>query len=92
MAGSADSRVQDANEALLLDLLAWIAAEERTYAQTMAAWRTSCPRLPVWEMAVDRGLVSRGHTGSPAIVRLTEAGRTAIADGGFVPKRALPQH
>ena len=40
---------------LLLDLLEWIAAEPRRYAETMEAWRTSCPRLPGWEEAVERG-------------------------------------
>ena len=40
-------------------MVEWIAKEPRSYAQTMEAWRTSCPRLPVWEEAVDRGLVAR---------------------------------
>ncbi|HZQ14470.1 MAG TPA: hypothetical protein VFB31_16835 [Pseudolabrys sp.] len=47
-------------DSLVLDLLEWIAKEPRTYRQTMDAWRTSCPRLAVWEEAVDRGLVARG--------------------------------
>jgi hypothetical protein len=34
-------------DALILDLLAWIGAEPRPYAEVMEAWRTSCPRLPV---------------------------------------------
>jgi hypothetical protein len=49
----------DPVEALILDLIEWLAESPRDYAQTMAAWRTSCPRLPVWEDAVDRGLVER---------------------------------
>lgn len=49
----------DPVEALILDLVEWLAESPRDYAQTMAAWRTSCPRLPVWEDAVDRGLVER---------------------------------
>jgi D-3-phosphoglycerate dehydrogenase len=46
-------------EALILDLLEWLATGERTYDDVMNAWRTSCPRLPVWEDANDRGLVMR---------------------------------
>ena len=46
-------------DSLVFDLVEWIAKEPRSYAQTMEAWRTSCPRLPVWEEAVDRGLVAR---------------------------------
>jgi D-3-phosphoglycerate dehydrogenase len=30
-------------EALILDLLDWLAARERTYEEVMDAWRTSCP-------------------------------------------------
>jgi len=42
---------------LTLQLLEWIAERERTYAQTMEAWKSSCPRLTVWEDAVADGLV-----------------------------------
>ena len=60
-----------APEALILDLLAWLSTRERTYEETMQAWRTSCPRLPVWEDALDHGLVvTDGMT-----VQLTDAGR-----------------
>ena len=46
-------------DSLVLDMLEWIAKEPRSYRQTMEAWRTSCPRLAVWEEAVDRELVTR---------------------------------
>jgi len=45
------------NESLVLDLLEWIGATPRPYAEVMNAWRTSCPRLTIWEDAVDAGLV-----------------------------------
>ena len=48
---------------LTLQLLAWIAERDRTYAQTMEAWKSSCPRLTVWEDAVAGGLV-RIHRGT----------------------------
>ena len=41
------------------DLLEWIAREPRTYTDVLDAWRTSCPRLTVWEDAVDRAFVTR---------------------------------
>lgn len=41
----------------LLQFLAWIAERPRTYAQTMDAWRSSCPRLSAWEDATANGLV-----------------------------------
>lgn len=55
---------------LTLQLLEWIAERERTYAQTMEAWQSSCPRLTVWEDAVADGLV-RVQRGT---VLLTAAG------------------
>ena len=44
---------------LVLDFVEWIAKEPRAYADVLDAWRTSCPRLTVWEDAIDRGLVMR---------------------------------
>jgi hypothetical protein len=46
-------------EALILELLQWLAKRERSYEEVMDAWRTSCPRLPIWEEVNDRGLVIR---------------------------------
>jgi hypothetical protein len=46
-------------EPLIFDLVEWVAKERRTHADVMNTWRTSCPRLTVWEDAVDRGLVER---------------------------------
>jgi hypothetical protein len=47
--------VSDPVEPLILDLLEWMGPEPRLYAEVIEAWRTSCPRLPVWEEAGDRG-------------------------------------
>ena len=70
--------MSDAVEPLILDLLAWLSKDDRDYLETMDAWRTSCPRLPVWESANDRGLVTRKFVNGRALVRLTEAGREAL--------------
>jgi hypothetical protein len=51
--------VSDTVEALILDLLEWIGAGSRPYSEVMEAWRTSCPRLPVWEDATERGFIAR---------------------------------
>ena len=51
--------MNDPVEALVRDLLQWVAQRPRPYTEVMEAWRTSCPRLPVWEEATDRGFVSR---------------------------------
>jgi hypothetical protein len=64
-------------DALTLQLLAWIAARPRTYAGTMAAWRSSCPRLTIWEDACDAGFVQieRGRTLDESAVVLTALGK-----------------
>ena len=64
----------DPVENLILDLVEWVGRKERTYCETMDAWRTSCPRLPVWEDATDRGLVETVFTNGRSLVRVTAAG------------------
>lgn len=61
-------------EALILDLLAWVEERERTYEEVMNAWRTSCPKLPVWEDANDLGFVEVVN----GIVRITASGRATL--------------
>ena len=64
----------DTVENLILDLIEWVGRRERTYQETMDAWRTSCPRLPVWESAGERGLVETASANGRSIVRATTAG------------------
>lgn len=61
-------------EALIVDLLEWVAGRERSYEEVMDAWRTSCPKLPVWEDANDRGLIRTEEVQGRSIVRLTPSG------------------
>jgi hypothetical protein len=61
-------------EALIFELLLWLAKRERSYEEVMDAWRTSCPRFPVWEDANDRGLVMREEVNGRCIVRITSLG------------------
>jgi hypothetical protein len=75
-----ETRTTDPVEALILDLLEWIGPQPRPYAEVLDAWRTSCPRLPVWEEANARGLVTREHRpGAGAFVAVSEAGRACLA-------------
>ena len=62
-------------DALILDLLEWVGPTPRPYDEVMEAWRTSCPRLPVWEDANDRGFIDRRHEpGRGALVSVSPAG------------------
>ncbi len=66
--------------ALTLDFLRWLAEQPRSYDETMDAWRTSCPRLSIWEDALADGLVA--VTSAPGMsggcVRITAAGREVL--------------
>ena len=67
-------------EALILDLLEWIGDGSRPYAEVMDAWRTSCPRLPVWEDATERGFVRRyWEEGLGEMISVTLLGRQHLA-------------
>jgi len=67
--------VPETVDSLIIDLLAWIGDEPRPYAEVMEAWRTSCPRLPVWEEANERGFISRRR----AVVSVSPAGAAHLA-------------
>jgi hypothetical protein len=70
---------------LLLDLVEWVAEEPRSYSEVMEAWRTSCPRLPVWETATDRGYLRRKRI-EPVVNRVivTEAGFAFLRENGRI--------
>ncbi len=70
----------EAVESLVLDLLEWVGPGPRPYAEVMEAWRTSCPRLAVWEEADRRGFVTRHHDpGAGAMVSVSQDGRDHLA-------------
>jgi hypothetical protein len=64
----------DPLEALILDFLDWLMVRDRTYEEVMDAWRTSCPRLPVWEDANDRGLIAREEIDGNSLVKVSSSG------------------
>jgi hypothetical protein len=68
----------DTVEPLILDLLEWVANRDRSYEEVMDAWRTSCPRLPVWEEANDRGLIATERLQGRSLVRVTPAGLSLL--------------
>lgn len=71
-------------DSLMLDLVEWLERRPRSYAEAMEAWRTSCPRLTVWEDAVDGGLVAIATEADGVLwVRATEHGRHRLA-GRFI--------
>jgi hypothetical protein len=70
---------------LVLDFIEWIAREPRPYSEVIATWRTSCPRLTIFEDAVDGGYVARATVeGSGMIIGITDAGKKLLRAHGRV--------
>ena len=69
---------------LVRDLVGWVAATPRPYREVIEAWRTSCPRLTVWEDAVEGGYVAVAPGGPYGLqVSATARGLALLApDGG----------
>jgi hypothetical protein len=66
-----DSTVQT----LIVDLLEWIGPTPRSYAEVQDAWRTSCPKLPVWEDATDAHFLDTWfESGRGRLVAVSAAG------------------
>ena len=75
----------DTIEPLVRDLVAWV-GNGRTYVDVMDAWKTSCPRLPVWEEANARGLLERNRDADGTEwVRVTSAGKDLLCAMPPVP-------
>jgi len=73
---------------LVMDLVAFVAAAPRPYEEVIDAWRTSCPRLTVWEDAIDRGLIARFRAEDKTlIVQATGAGLRLLQESGRLPAR-----
>jgi hypothetical protein len=73
----------DIADPLVLDFVEWIAREPRLYSEVIATWRTSCPRLTIWEDAVDRGFVERETiAGFGLAVMVTEDGEKLLRAHG----------
>lgn len=68
-------------DSLVLDLLEWIGPTPRPVGEVLDAWRTSCPRLPVWEEANDRGFVVRQfEPGRGQVISVSDIGRAYLGE------------
>ena len=64
---------------IMIQFLEWVAARPRRREDVMEAWRSSCPRFPVWEDARADGLIRQcGGDSGERRVELTEHGRAAL--------------
>jgi len=73
----------DTLDPLVLDFVEWVAGEQRSYADVLDAWKTSCPRLTVWEEASERGFVMRLYVPRYGVfIGVTPAGRAFLREHG----------
>ncbi len=75
-----DSIMHESVNRLMLELLAWVASQPRTHAEALAAWRSGCPRHPVWDDALNAGLirVERDDPMNQPRAVLTQKGRSML--------------
>jgi hypothetical protein len=76
---SAESSEKAAAAALTLQFLGFV-ADGRSYGEIMEAWRSTCPRMPIWEDAVRDGLVriENGGAMTSSRVVLTARGKARL--------------
>ena len=67
--------MSDSPSLIMIQFLSWVGDRPRSYAETMDAWRTTCPRLSVWEDAVIADLV---RLEGERAVKLTERGTAVL--------------
>ena len=73
--------MSEPNRALTLQLLEWISDRPRSYAEVLDAWRTTCPRLSIWEDACGDGLIDC-EPGAGHVVVLSPKGRLLLQAQG----------
>jgi hypothetical protein len=80
-----ENSMTEAADPLVLDFVEWVAHEPRVYAEVVATWRTSCPRLTIWEDAADRGYVAREIVANVGLfVTVTDQGKKLLRQHGRV--------
>ena len=74
---------------LTAQFLTWLAQRPRAYGEVMDAWRTSCPRLSIWEDAIGEGLIELGEgRWRERHVRVTPKGRAWLSRAPAMPEAA----
>jgi D-3-phosphoglycerate dehydrogenase len=81
---TAETTVDHTMEMLVLELLEWLDARERTYEEVMEVWHTSCPRLSVWEEVTYRGFVAHELSNGSEVIHLTSVGAAALRKHRFL--------
>ena len=82
--------MSDPVDALVIDLLEWLGPRGRPYTEVIEAWRTSCPRLPVWEEANARDYIVREHLqGAGALISVSTKGLALLSQHRRIAPRVI---
>jgi hypothetical protein len=74
---------------LTLQFLTWLSERPRSYGEAMEAWRSSCPRLSIWEDAMAEGLIELGQVRwRDRHVRVTAKGHALLQRAPVLPQAA----
>jgi hypothetical protein len=85
MRNRGEGMMSETADPLVLDFVEWIAREPRVYSEVIATWKTSCPRLTIWEDAADHGYVVRETiAGCGLVVSVTEDGEKLLRASGRI--------
>jgi hypothetical protein len=77
--------MSDPTNALTVQLLEWISSQPRTYGEVLETWRTTCPRLSIWEDACIDGLIDYDPNGL-RIVFVSAKGQAFLKSHAQSPK------
>jgi hypothetical protein len=66
--------MDQAIDALTLDLVDWLGKRERSYEEVVCIWRSTGFGLPIWKQAIHRGLVRTEIVNGCRIVKPTPLG------------------
>jgi hypothetical protein len=87
------SLAADPCNTLIRELLEWLGPSPRPYAETLEAWRTSCPRLPVWERPTTEGSscgIARRYAPHLGEAWLRSTSGRSVAVARLIRERVLP--
>ncbi|NVD70512.1 hypothetical protein D0T25_04175 [Duganella sp. BJB488] len=71
----------NAHDNLTLQMLDWLQQRPHSYSEVMEVWRSSCPRLTIWEDACADGLIA-SEGGASGQVFVSEKGRRLLQSAG----------
>ena len=73
--------MNDSVQRLTIQFLEWVSSAPRTYAEAMETWKSTCPRVSIFEDALADGLIriEHGATVEASRIAVTSRGREMLS-------------